>query len=245
MAWIGSIPGVFRNDLPTRTGSRTFRAFAAVALVLLVGAGVPGVAQEPGPEPFAALTITPYGPEIFDIGTGTTTLPEGGEVVDAATGIRLVAPRIEVQEGVRIQATDPVVSGSFGELTASSLDLDLQTRVLEAAGPITLAREGLVLEAQRATYHGGLELASFVRPTSNAPDFSAERVLLDPNTGHALLLGPYRYQDGPFTLSSDEEGAVLALLWSVVDEVGGYDASTDVPEELQDRFAPLLPTVVD
>ena len=211
--------------------------------VLAVAPVASGQASEP--EPFAGLTVTPAGGEVFDISTGMTTLPDGGEVVDAATDIRLVAPFIRMQEGAWLEARAPVVQGKFGELSATELAFDLDSLVLEAEGPLRLVREGLVLEAQRARYIGDEELVAFTDPTSEGAGFSAAQILLDPNTGHALLVGPYRYEDGLFTLSSDEPGALLALTWSVVDDVGGYDASTDIPEGLLTRFAPLLDAPAD
>lgn len=217
----------------------------AAALVLAPLPGPVALAQdaaaEPAPERFASLTITPYGDEVFDIGTGTTTLVDGGEVVDAVTGIRLTAPLIRVQEGVWLTASDPVVVGDFGTVRADFLELDFDAQRLSVEGPLTLTREGLTLTADAATYDTASNLASFAAPSSEAPAFEAERLLLDPATGNALLVGPYAYTDGMFTLSSDREGALLALVWSEVDGVGGYDATTDIPDDYRERFAPLLP----
>ena len=222
---------------------RTALRFAVAALVWAPVSAPAALAQEPGPadEPFATLTITPYGDEVFDIGTGTTTLVDGGEVVDAATGIRLSAPLIRVQQGAWLTAREPVVRGEFGEVAAAALELDFDTHVLSVEGPLSLTREGLTVRAASATYDTRANLASFQAPTSEAPEFEAERLLLDPATGDALLVGPYAFSDGIFTLTSDEEGALLALVWSEVDGVGGYDATTDIPESHRERFAPLLP----
>ena len=224
---------------------RALLSCCALCGLLAVAPVAQGQSGESEVEPFAGLTVTPTGREVFDISTGTTTLPDGGQVVDAATNIRLVAPFIRMREGVWLEARAPVVQGAFGELSASQLAFDLDSLVLEAEGPLKLVREGLELEAQGARYIGGEELVAFTDPTSEGAGFSAAKILLDPNTGHALLVGPYRYEDGLFTLSSDEPGALLALTWSVVDGVGGYDASTDIPQDLLTRFSPLLDAPTD
>ena len=243
MRSLDTIRGVFgfyaNYDFVRRLALR----LAAVALLAVPLSTPTALAQEPGPadEPFATLTITPYGDEVFDIGTGTTTLVDGGEVVDAATGIRLAAPLIRVQQGAWLSAREPVVTGEFGEVAAAALELDFGTRVLSVEGPLTLTREGLTLTAAAATYDTNANLASFEAPSSEQPEFEAERLLLDPKTGDALLVGPYEFSDGIFTLSSEEEGALLALVWSEVEGVGGYDATTDIPEGHRERFAPLLP----
>lgn len=196
--------------------------------------------RRPADQPFASLTITSYGDEVFDIGTGTTTLVDGGEVVDQATGIRLRAPLIRIQEGAWLSAREPVATGSFGEVHAAGLELDFSTQILVVEGPLTLLRDGLALEAASARYNVQDNLVVFDAPSSVEPEFSAERLLLDPSTGHALLVGPYVYSDGIFTLSSEEPGALLALVWSEVDGIGGYDATTDIPADHLERFAPLL-----
>lgn len=224
------------------------RGLALVAATLSAAAlaqDAPPAATEPRDEAaladaFARLTVRAYGREIFDIGTGETTLPEGGEVVDTASGVRLSAPYISLREGERLEARDPTVMGAFGELTASALTLDMEHAVLTAEGPLRLVREGLALEAAHAVYDAARQLAGFTAPRSESNALEAARLLLDPRTGHALLVGPYRYQDGVFTLASDEEGALLALEFSVVDGVGGYDATTEIDPAFLEPFRPLL-----
>ena len=244
MRLLDTILGVSTTLEATLDRSRRCALYLAAAILAAWLIHAPAAwAQESGPadEPFATLTITPYGDEVFDIGTGTTTLVDGGEVVDATTGIRLTAPRIRVQQGAWLTASEPVVRGAFGEVAAAALELDFDTRTLTVEGPLTLTREGLTLSADAATYDTRANLAAFEAPSSEQPDFEAERLLLDPTTGDALLVGPYTYADGIFTLSSEEEDALLALVWSEVDGIGGYDATTDVPEGHRERFAPLLP----
>ena len=55
-----------------------------------------------------------------------------------------------------------------------------------------------------------------------------------------MLLGPYLYQDGPFTLRDDRDGAALMLRPTTTDDgTPTYEAANEVDEDLWTRLAPL------
>lgn len=191
---------------------------------------------------FAALVVRPAGEQIFDITTGRTELPAGGEVVDDATGVRLVAPYIVYAEGELLEASDAQVSGSFGHLRADLLSIDIPAGLLRASGALRLERESLSLSADSVRYDAGIEIARFVGPiVGTDPDFEAAGLLLDTLDGTVLLLGPYSFREGPLTLTSTREGGMLELAFELVDGQPQYRAATEVAPETLARFADHLP----
>lgn len=191
--------------------------------------------------PFAALTVVPNGRQVLDITTGITVLPEGGHVVDQQTGVRLEAQHIRYLDGSFIEASGVSVSGVFGALVAESLRIDIPSASLSATGDLSLTREELVLSAETMNYFAEDNVAEFVGDVaSTSPEFSAERALLDTLTGDVLLIGRYSFDGGFLTLSSPEEGGRLELRLSAVGESVTYDATTDVGEDLLERFAARL-----
>lgn len=191
--------------------------------------------------PFAALTVTPTGRQVFDLTTGVTTLPEGGEVVDQDTGVTLRAASIEYREGAFIDATGVRVSGSFGALDADAVHIDMTASVLEAHGHLRLEREGLTVQAARVRFDAGRDVADFAGPVSgDAPAFEADRVLLDTRSGNVLLVGRYSYHDGLFTLTSPAAGGRLELQFVGAEGRAAYDAATEVDPALLERFATEL-----
>lgn len=213
------------------------RAFLGVLVIALV-AGGPAWAET---APFAALTVTPDGPQRYDITTGVTTLPKGGLVVDQDTGVKLQAASMQYVEGASIDATDASVTGSFGRLVATSIHIDVPAGTLRASGDLRLVRDGLTLHADALRYDAGREVVDFTGPVSGAaPDFRADRVLLDARSGDVLLLGQYRFSAGALTLTSPTGGGRLELHLHQVDGKPVYDAATEVSPALLARFSAEL-----
>jgi len=213
------------------------RVVLSVVLVVLVAAG-PGWAET---APFAALTVTPNGPQRYDISSGVTTLPQGGTVVDQDTGVTLEAASMTYVEGVSIDATDASVTGSFGRLTAGSIHIDVPAATLRATGDLKLIRGGLTVQAGTLHYDATREVVDIRGPVEGtSPDFRADRVLLDAKSGDVLLLGRYRFSEGALTLTSPTGGGRLELHLHAVDGKPVYDAATEVSPALLARFSAEL-----
>jgi hypothetical protein len=214
------------------------RVLLGVVLLLLFPAGM--VLAEAAP--FAALTVTPNGPQRYDITTGVTTLPRGGTVIDQDTGVTLEAGTLQVLEGSSIDGTGARVTGSFGTLKADTIHIDIPAGTLRASGDLTLTRNGLTLTANALRYVAGREVVDFTGPvTGTSPDFHADRVLLDAQTGDVLLLGQYSFSDGLLTLTSPTDGGRLELHFHQVAGTPVYDAASEVSPRLLARFSAELP----
>lgn len=181
---------------------------------------------------FAALSVRPYGAQNLDLATGVTTLPDGGEVRYGELDVTLSGSWLRFLEGDFIEVEGGTVTGAFGTLRAPELRFEVASQTLRAAGgvrfegEVVLAAEAVTLnlEDDVALLEGGV--------TSTAPNLEGERALVDLTGGQALLVGPYRYQEGPVTLRG-AAGERLALLW---DEAGAVSADTAVPPALLERF---------
>lgn len=207
-------------------------------LLLALSVAVAWAAPVGSPQDFAALTVRPSGPEELDLTTGVTTLPQGGEISYREEGVTLVGSFIRYLEGDFIEVETAVVRGDFGTLTSPSLRFEFASQRLRAAQGATFVGEALGLGADTieidlkgdvAVLSGGV--------TSTTPELSGEEVLVDLSGRQALLVGPYRYQDGLFALRGDA-GKLLALTW---DAAGALSAETQVPAAVRLRFAPFLP----
>jgi len=200
----------------------------------------PDEANDPTNGVVARLTVVPYGEQRFDLLSGETTLPDGGTIVDTETGLRLEASFIRYLEGEYIEAQDARADTANGRLTAPTLSIDVPNLLAVAPAGVTFEREGLEVVAEGAELRFGPQLARFERPSGEQLGLEAVALLLDLVSGDALLLGPYRFQDGPFTLSDDREGSVLQLR-PVVAEDGSasYRAANEVDEDLWARVEPL------
>ncbi len=196
---------------------------------------------DPSADAIARLTVVPHGDQSFDLLTGETTLPDGGVIVDTETGLRLDAGFVRYREGDYIEARDATAETAGGSLSAPALRIDVPTLVATAPEGVRYEREGLELIADAAELRFGSELVRFEHPTGESLDLEARALLLDIRTGDALLLGPYRFQDGPFVLTDDREDAALQLR-PVTTDAGTptYRAANEVDEDLWTRMAPLL-----
>ena len=210
---------------------------SCVAALLIGGAWSAAAAEAP----FAALSVHSTGPQVIDITTGITTLPEGGSVIDRDTGVSFEAAHIRYLDGEFIEATGVTVDAAFGTLTAQSVRIEMTESLLTAEGDLRLERDGLVVNAAGLYYYALSGIAVFEGGVSGSePTFEAEKVLLDVNSGDVLLVGRYSYTSGLFTLNSPSEGGRLELRFQEVDGVIVYDAATDVSPELIQRFSAHL-----
>lgn len=214
--------------------ARTPLAYALL-LALLLGLGG-ALAQD------ARLSVQPAGEQRFDITTGVTELPSGGTIQDQETGVALEASWIRYREGAFIEAEGAVAEGDFGRFEAPSLRIDLEAGTLEATDGVTLRREGLAVEAASLRYHAEEAAVRFEEARGSEPDFEARVLLLDVDTGDALLLGPYRYAGEPFEMSDDRSDARLQLLPQddEAERTAVFDARSEVDPELLARLDPLL-----
>lgn len=233
---------------------RTHRRGALTRAPWLLAALLAAVAWGPAAQGqgFAELEVIAYGAQRFDLATGFTELPDGGEAVERRTGVRLSAPWLRYAEGDRLEAHDALVEGDFGRIEAPMLRLDIAARVLSAEAsspddedePAAARRAGLVrltwddgaVEAEGLRFDaesGWLWLAGSVR--GDVPVLEAAQVGYLSTSGVIVLLPPYRYEDGPLVLRADAAGAPLQL---TPDRDGdgvllGYDASTTLSEEVR------------
>lgn len=210
------------------------RAFVAVVLVLV--APVQVLAAD-----FAALTVSPYGRQSFDIATGLTVLVDGGEVYDRERGVRLVGAVIRLQEGAFIELEDARAESAegvaFGEVRADFIRLDFAAQTLRAEGAVTLtgdlnasaARLSILFDAEVVVAEGEV--------SSQDPELAARALLFDLISGTALLVGPYYFEDGPLRLTSERAEDLLELAF----EGGGVRASTEIAPETVARLGPYLP----
>ena len=194
--------------------------------------------QVGSPQDFAALTVRPNGPEELDLTTGVTTLPQGGEVSYRKEGVALKGTFIRYLEGDFIEVEGAVVTGNFGTLAAPRLRFEVAAQTLKAQGGAAFSGEALELSADTLALDLGDEVALLAgNVSSKTPELSAQRAVIDLKNPQALLVGPYRYQDGPIGLTG-AAGKLLALSWDVE---GALSASSQVPAALQTRFAAYLP----
>lgn len=199
-----------------------------LAFCLCVAAVGPALAQEA----FAELSVTAYGSQRLDLVSGLTVLEDGGEVVDQASGTRLVAAWIAYAEGQSLEAREAELEGAVGQVRAAELFIDLRDGRVEASGGVELRRSGLVVAASSMGVDASLGLAWLVgEVVASQPSAQAAEAWIDLEDGQVLLLGPYRYQDGPFELQGGA-GSALQLDPIDLDGQATYDVRTEVEEAL-------------
>jgi hypothetical protein len=187
--------------------------------------------------PVAELTVVGYGAQRIDLATGRTVLDGGGEVTDRASGVRMTAAWIAYVEGASLEARDATIEGDLGRVRAARVVIDLALGRVQAEGDLTFERSGIRARAERLGLDGPAGLAWLSGSVVvELPEAAAEAVWIDVMDGRLVLVGPYRYADGPLTLEGDV-GAGLQLDPIDVEGVAGYDARTDVDPDLLERIA--------
>jgi hypothetical protein len=191
----------------------------------------------------AALTVNPAGEQEYDINTGITTLPEGGEVIDTERELQLDAEFIKYKDGEFIEATGGTSEGPFGLLQAAELRLEVATNVITATGGITLTKDGLSLTADTLTLDLNTSIAVLAGNIKNTePAFEAAAMVVKLGGGYAVMASPFNYNSGPLQFAQDTQGYFLQLK-QIENEDGTfkYTASTKVDETINAELAPYLP----
>jgi len=179
----------------------------------------------------AELEVKAYGRQRIDLATGRTILEDGGELIERGSGVRLVASWIAYAEGVDVDARDARIEGDLGRVDAPRVAIDLGLGRLTASGGVVWRRAGLEVSGERLWFDAVAAVVGLLGSVEALePDASAAEVWIDLGSGRVLLVGPYRYADGPLVLRGGEDGALQ--LDAVEIETGVvYDASTEVDED--------------
>ena len=210
-----------------------------LALLLLSPLGAQG--QESGGL-FAALTVIAYGEQHFDLATGITTLPQGGEIVDQEAGVTLKGAFVRYQEEVFIEVEDATLVTPQGEIRAQAVRLDLVRHHLSASGEVRFASEVLAVRADALTVDLAANLVvAEGNVAGDEPSFEAAALVLELAHQQVYLASPYRYRDGPVTLRAEGEGEWLVLRWEEAEGELAFEASTEVTAEESEHLNRSLP----
>jgi hypothetical protein len=176
----------------------------------------------------AELTVTAHGRQTLDLASGRTVLDDGGEVVDRRSGVRLLARWISYAEGIEVLAREVSFDGELGRVSAPEATIDLLRGRVWAGGGVLWERDGLEVRGDELRFDAEARIVGLLgEVVATSPDASAAEAWVEIVGGRVLLLGPYRYANGPIVLRG---GAGSALQLDVVETDAGpnYDARTDV-----------------
>lgn len=232
-AWRARYPERMQRSSPSLRAVRS--RLAALLGALALTAPLLPTADAQGP--VAELTVVAYGAQRFDLASGRTVLDAGGEVIDRASGVRMSAAWIAYVDGASLEAREATIDGALGRVRAARVFIDLALGRVRAEGELTFERPGIRARAERMGLDGPGGLAWLAGGVvAELPDVAADAVWIDVGDGRLVLVGPFRYSDGPITLEGGA-GARLQLDPIVVDGAPGYDARTDVDAALVERIA--------
>lgn len=218
------------------TSLRAARMRFALLLAALAWA-VPPLPHAVAQSTIAELTVVAYGAQRLDLATGRTVLDAGGEVTDRASGVRMTAEWIAYVEGASLEAHDATVEGDLGRVRAARVFIDLALGRVRAEGDLEFERAGIRARAERLGLDGPAGLAWLAGGVvAELPDAAADTVWIDVVDGRVVLVGPYRYADGPIALEGGD-GARLQLDPIVVDGTPAYDVRSEVAPDLAERIA--------
>lgn len=190
---------------------------------------------------FAAFTVEPAGDQVVDLATGVTTLPDGGRLVDAETGLALEAPFITYREGVFVRAQKARLTTEKVRFFTEKLDYDVKKGVARLEGGVQLDSPWIAgLRAPGGRYYpepGVAVLAGGV--AAKKPDFTAKTLVADLKKRLALLLGEFRFADPELGVVLKGKGEDARLLL-VFDEKGRVSAESEVPEDVYKRLTAFL-----
>lgn len=179
----------------------------------------------------AELEVTSYGRQRIELSTGRTILEDGGELTERVSGVRLVAAWIAYVEGVDVVASDASIDGDLGRVDAPRVAIDLAHGRLTASGGVVWRRAGLEVSGEALWFDAKAAVVGLLGGVEALePDASATEVWIDLGSGRVLLVGPYRYADGPLVLRGGEGGSLQLDAFETDDGVV-YDANTVVDED--------------
>lgn len=187
---------------------------------------------------FAALSIEPYGDQVFDLTTGVTTLPQGGVIHDNQNDLSIDAKYVEYKEDVYLLARKASSATKDVRFQAEQLRYDLPKDTVQLEGGVVLdtpqVKELQAGSAWMFLKDGVAVLEGGVRAES--PELEAEAMVSDYQSGAALLLAPYRYRDPQLgaTLSGKNPDKPLYLEFDA--ETGAVRASSQPPKEVRTRL---------
>ncbi len=173
----------------------------------------------------AELEVTAFGRQRIDLASGRTILEDGGTLIERGSGVRLTAAWIAYAEGVDVDARDAWIEGDLGRVDAPTVAIDLGRGRLTASGGVVWRRLELEVTGEVLWFDADAAVVGLLGGVeSRAPDASAEEVWIDLGSGRVLLVGPYRYADGPLELRGGADAVLQLTALETDDDV--YEAST-------------------
>ncbi len=197
-----------------------------LALLLLLGAK------------FAALSIEPYGDQVFDLATGVTTLPQGGVIHDNENDLSIDANYIEYKENEYVLAKEAKTTADKVSFRAASL------RYLPAEDSVSL-QGGLSLDTaeikQLSAKSGTLFLKDGVAVLSGdvraaEPELQAAWLIADYKNGTALLMAPYQFKDESLGVTLRGKNPEKPLFVRFSKDGKKTSASSKAPPQIKERL---------
>lgn len=173
------------------------------------------------------------GEQELDLGTGVTTMPRGGVLVDNKNNLRLEGSYIQFKQEEFIRARNATLRGSEGTFYASSLEYLFHGEQLKLSGVRysssnvrgLSSASGLGLLAESVVV-----LKGSVR--SQDPQLEANILVIDTARSQALVLGSFSYRDSQSSFRGQREDSTL-----LIDFRGSRaTATTKVPADVLNRL---------
>ncbi|HGY09129.1 MAG TPA: hypothetical protein ENK37_03605 [Oceanithermus profundus] len=187
---------------------------------------------------FAALSIEPYGDQVFDLTTGVTTLPQGGVIHDNENDLSIDAEYVEYKEDAFVLARAAKSEATGVRFAAEQLRYELAEDRVRLEGGVVLDTPQVKALAARSAWiflgEGVAVLDGGVKAMS--PELEAAAMVSDYRSGEALLIPPYRYQDAQLGLTLSGKNPEKPLYLRFDAESGEVAASSKAPVEVKTRL---------
>ncbi|WP_174422434.1 hypothetical protein [Calidithermus chliarophilus] len=172
------------------------------------------------------------GEQELDLGTGVTTMPKGGVLVDNRNGLRLEGSYIQFKQEEFIRARNATLRGSDGNFAAASLEYVFRGEQLRLSGVRysssavkgLTSNSGLGLLAENVVV-----LKGNVR--SQDPQLEASTLVIDTARNQALVLGGFSYKDGQSSFKGQRDDSTLLIEFK-----SKTTATTKVPADVLGRL---------
>jgi hypothetical protein len=173
------------------------------------------------------------GEQELDLGTGATTMPRGGVLVDNKNNLRLEGSYIQFKQEEFIRARNATLRSGEGTFYASSLEYSFRGEQLKLSG---VRYSSSNVKGLSATGGLGLLAESVVVLKGNVrsqdPQLEANTLIIDTARSQALVLGSFSYKDGQSSFRGQREDSTL-----LIDFRGSKTtATTKVPPDLLSRL---------